>query len=266
MLDRCVLPEAVGQLIPSLHEDLVDIHFPAYKGAKVAFEFRAFDCVPSKGKFVEGVLPVAQGAEDDCLGEVDEGSGHAGVSVDGFRNSIASANFGVDDREVVREPKGFDLVDLLQAVEQGVHDYREEDRGEGAALFQAVGHVDPDTVFLRKDGTGFHLGVQSMNNVQGPLRDSDVAEQAEKEFGGHRVEGFGKIDQENLELLLAAQRLVEPLVYPPNWGLDGASMEKGVLAWVNKTVEGESQDREETVGDDPVVCVGDGDGSGLLSR
>ena len=165
MLGWCVLPEAVGHLTPSLHEDLVDIHFPAYKGAEVAFEFRAFDCVPSEGELVKGVLTVAQGAEDDCFGEVDEGSGHSGVSVDGLRNRFARADFGVDDREVVRKAKGFDLVDLLQAVEQGVHDYREEDWGEGAALFQAVGHFDPDSVFLCQDGAGFHLGVQSTNDV-----------------------------------------------------------------------------------------------------
>ena len=67
-----------------------------------------------------------------------------------------------------------------------------------------------------------------------------MTEQAEKEFGGHGVEGFGKIDQENLELFLVAQRLVEPLVNPTDRGLDGASMEKGVLVWVNKAVKGGS--------------------------
>ena len=67
-----------------------------------------------------------------------------------------------------------------------------------------------------------------------------MTEQAEKEFGGHRVESFGKVDQENLELLLFAQRLVEPLVNPTDRGLDRATMEKGVLVWVNKVVKGGS--------------------------
>ena len=59
------------------------------------------------------------------------------------------------------------------------------------------------------------------------------------------------------------QRSIETVVDTANWSLDATSMKKGVLAWVNKAIEGGRQDSKETVGDDPVVCVGDRDGAGF---
>ena len=52
VLSRCVELDTVGHLTPGLHEDRVDIHFPAYEGTQVALEFRALYSVPGERELI----------------------------------------------------------------------------------------------------------------------------------------------------------------------------------------------------------------------
>ena len=66
-----------------------------------------------------------------------------------------------------------------------------------------------------------------------------------------------------MEFLLVIQRLVEPLVDSTDGSFDEVLMKESVLAWFHKAINGSRQDRPEAVCNDPVVRVGDGDGTGL---
>ena len=75
VLGRCVELDTVVHLTPGLHEDRVDIHFPADEGTQVTFEFRALYRVPGERELIKSVFTVTLCADEDGFGEVDEGAG-----------------------------------------------------------------------------------------------------------------------------------------------------------------------------------------------
>jgi hypothetical protein len=140
-----------------------------------------------------------------------------------------------------------------------------QERGEGAALLDAAGDVDPDGCRALEAGLDSGAVKEAADEGDEPVWEASALERRHDEAVVHRVEGLGGVHEENEEVVLAFpfHCLVVSLVEVADVIFEDALRDEALLGRMQGIVEAGGNGSDDGLGDDSVFGVGDGDGAGV---
>ena len=165
-----------------------------------------------------------------------------------------------DDR-VIGEGKNVGARDADEAGKEGVISEDEEERGEGATLFDSPVDVDRGFGAAAQSGADLYLVHETFYKVDHPNGHTDFGKNVEEEGVVYRVKGFCRVDEKEKVLLLFEEGCVEHICDTFYVCVAFSPVYKTFLAKFSYIIDGGHDGAGDGSSYDAVVEVVHGDGA-----